>query len=90
MDLGMQVSFSETFNIVAADLVTQGVPVIGSKELPWINKLFSANATESEKICNKLLLTYKFPLFNNITNQYLLHRYTNKTKKIWVEYFKNN
>lgn len=89
MDIGMQVSFSETFNIVAADLVTQGVPVVGSNELPWINKLFSANATETDQIVKKLLLTYKYPLFNNISNQYLLHRYTNKTKKIWVNYFKN-
>lgn len=89
MDIGMQVSFSETFNIVAADLVTQGVPVVGSNELPWINKLFSTDATSTNKIYKKLLLTYKFPLFNNVTNQYLLHRYTNKTKKIWVNYFKN-
>jgi hypothetical protein len=88
MDIGMQVSFSETFNIVAADIVTQGVPIVGSSELPWISKMFSTDATETEKIYKKLLLTYRFPLFNNTINQYLLHRYCNKTKKIWTNYFK--
>ena len=28
MDIGLQVSYSETFNIVAADLITRGVPVV--------------------------------------------------------------
>jgi hypothetical protein len=37
MDIGMQVSFSETFNIVSADLLSQGVPVVGSEEIPWLS-----------------------------------------------------
>jgi hypothetical protein len=89
MDIGMQVSFSETFNIVAADTVTQGVPIVASNELPWISKLFVSKPTETESMYKKLLLTYKFPMLNNVINQYLLFRYTNKTKKIWSNYFKN-
>jgi len=33
MDICMQVSFSETFNIVAADCIASGVPVIVSSEI---------------------------------------------------------
>jgi hypothetical protein len=88
MDIGMQVSFSETFNIVAADLVSQGVPVISSDELPWINRIFTAKPTETRDIYLKLLLTHLLPKVNLITNQYLLRGYTNKTRKIWVNYFK--
>jgi hypothetical protein len=87
MDIGMQVSFSETFNIVGADLVSQGVPIVGSPEIPWLNDIFGAKPTEGDKICKKLLITYKFPLFNLLTNQFLLYRYTNKTKRIWINYF---
>lgn len=87
MDIGMQVSFSETFNIVSADLLSQGVPVVGSKEIPWINPLTIAEPTETEEIYRLLLNTHRFPQFNVKTNQYLLNRYTNKTKKIWVKYF---
>lgn len=89
MDIGMQVSFSETFNIVAADLVSMGIPVVGSNEIPWINPLFSAETTDSNDIAKKLLRTYNYPWINNKSNQYLLNRYTNKTKKIWTKFIKN-
>ena len=39
MDIGMQVSFSETFNIVGADIISQGVPLVGSAEIPVCERL---------------------------------------------------
>lgn len=90
MDIGMQVSFSETFNIVAADLISQGVPVVSSNEIPWINSLFTAKPTETNNMYIKLLLTYFLPKFNFKSNQYLLKKYTNKTRKIWIKYFTKN
>jgi hypothetical protein len=89
MDIGMQVSFSETFNIVAADLVTQGVPIVGSHEIPWINPMFACNVTDSDEIAKKLLLSYNMPWVNYKSNQYLLKRYTNKTKNIWLKFLNN-
>jgi len=88
MDIGLQVSFSETFNIVLADLVSQGVPVVGSTEIPWLGWFYKANPTNSNDIYRKLLLTYYFPKINNFFNQKLLHIYTQKTEKIWLHYFK--
>ena len=87
MDIGMQVSFSETFNIVGADLISQGVPLVGSEEIPWFNPWFSAEATETEEIYNALLWTYRFPQINVWTNKKLLTIYTNNTRKIWLNYF---
>lgn len=88
MDIGLQVSFSETFNIVGADLVSQGVPLVGSSEIPWSSSLFNARATESEEIYNSLINTYKYPQVNVFFNQWNLTTYTSKTEKIWVNYFK--
>lgn len=36
IDICSQVSFTETFNIVAADAMSRAVPIIASPELPWI------------------------------------------------------
>ncbi len=47
MDLGLQVSFSETFNIVAADLVNEGVPVVGSSQIPWLPEAYVARTTSA-------------------------------------------
>jgi hypothetical protein len=35
-DIAMQVSFSETFNIVSADSAAVGLPVVGSAAIPWL------------------------------------------------------
>jgi hypothetical protein len=45
MDLGLQVSFSETFNIVAADFVTMGVPIVVSPEVHWVDARLHASPT---------------------------------------------
>ena len=90
MDIGMQASITETFNIVGADLISQGVPLVGSSEIPWAANFFCANPVESDDICSALMRTYRSPQTNVWINQYLLKRYTNKTKKIWVEYFTNH
>ena len=88
MDIGMQCSFSETFNIVGAVLISQGVPLVGSTEIPWISSHFCADPVDSEDMCKILLRTYNIYKVNVFLNQRLLTSYTNKTKKIWTKYFK--
>jgi hypothetical protein len=87
MDIGMQVSFSETFNIVAADLISQGVPVVGSSEIPWMIERACANPVNSSDIVSKLNIVWNDPVSNVIGNQTALTSYTNHTIKVWLEYF---
>ena len=87
MDIAMQVSLSETFNIVGADSISQGVPLVGSLEIPWLSRIFSANPTHSKNIYRSLLLTHFVPDLNVKWNQSKLTKYTNKTEKIWLKYF---
>lgn len=87
VDIGLQVSFSETFNIVGADVISQGVPLVGSVEIPWAIPFTGANPTESSEICDKLMLAYRLPQTNVRLNQWALTRYTNKTAKVWDKYF---
>ena len=54
MDMGLQVSFSETFNIVAADFVASGIPVVTSDEISWVHYLFRANPTNLPDIIKKM------------------------------------
>jgi hypothetical protein len=50
MDMGMQVSYTETFNIVAADMISQGVPVVTSKEIDWVDSKFYADPNSCDDI----------------------------------------
>ena len=88
MDIGLQVSFSETFNIVSADMVSQGVPFVGTaEEIPWAIDMFCANPVNSEDIVKKLKFAYTWPRLNVWANQLSLKQYTNSTSKIWAKYF---
>jgi hypothetical protein len=88
MDIGLQSSFSETFNIVGADLISQGVPLVSSREIPWAVPVYEAEPTESTDIVDKLMLAYRSTWLNVKTHQWNLTNYTTKTEKIWAKYFK--
>jgi hypothetical protein len=50
----MQVSLSESFNIVTADLVTVGVPTVVSPAIYWMPKSFMADPTNLASIVDRL------------------------------------
>jgi len=87
MDIGLQISFSETFNIVGCDLLSQNVPVIFSNDIPWSKTKYNADPTDSIDIVDKLLLTYNNSRDNVETNIKLLKEFTNETINVWVAFF---
>lgn len=87
MDIGLQVSFSETFNIVGADIISQGVPLVGSIEIPWIDETYAARAQYCDEIYNVLLLTHEQPQHNVRSNQKKLTEYTDYSCDVWLEQF---
>lgn len=89
MDIGLQCSFSETFNIVGADMVSQGVPLVGSAEIVWLDVLSIANPTKSDDIAKKLYEAYRMPEIIVKRSQYSLNKYIHKSKQIWLDHFKN-
>ena len=88
MDIGLQVSFSETFNIVGADIISQGVPLVGSTEIPWCEETYTARATHCQEIYEALIKTHYNSQDNVTMNQKKLKEYTSKTDQIWTSYFK--
>jgi hypothetical protein len=60
MDLGTQVSFSESFNIVTADFVNAGVPIVASKDIEWMPWLLKADPADPDDILRKMWMAYRF------------------------------
>lgn len=86
MDLGLQVSFSETFNIVTADFVYVNVPIIGSSEIEWLDKNYIANCTNMNNIVEKLEDAWKGKKHNHQkANQKGLERWNCKARKVWED-----
>lgn len=86
MDLGMQLSYSETFNIIAADFVANDVPLIVSDEIDFVSKIFRTNSNDGSRIIKTIRRIFSIkkhiPFFNR--NQILLKSKVRKAKNQWL------
>jgi hypothetical protein len=92
MDCALQVSFTETFNIVAADCVSVGLPIVGSDQIPWLSSLSWAQPTDSNDIVNKLT-TVNRPILCSLINSANLRglkQYCANSRTAWLDYFAVN
>jgi hypothetical protein len=89
MDIGLQVSYTETFNIVAADFVSNNIPLVGSKEIEWLSAFFQADPNNVEDIKNKLDFAFKSrSLHLHRLNETKLNSYNEKAIDAWLELLK--
>jgi hypothetical protein len=86
MDCSMQVSHSETFNIISADAATVGVPIVTSSEVLWSPRFCQANPTSSKSIMNKLDLALDCisPLVSGWLVQNSLNHYSKESLEQWL------
>lgn len=54
IDIALQVSLSETFNIVTADAVACGVPVVTSDEISWVGRRCQARTDDVTDIADRM------------------------------------
>jgi hypothetical protein len=83
MDICLQVSLSESFNIVSADAVSMGVPLIGSPSVSWLPARSQANPESAEAIAAAMESADRTTV---IMNNDHLQRYLKKTVEIWNEW----
>ena len=87
MDLCMQVSFSETFNIIAADAVFENVPLLVSSEVPFIYK-YVASPVSTNDMANKMEFVIKNSRSLCIENRKSLIKYSEHSKNMWINWLK--
>lgn len=83
IDIGMQVSFTETFNIVSADMVACGVPMVVSSEVHWALPVF-ADPNDTTDIVSKLMFAWRFRVINVKLNRWRLKAYSKAAIKAWM------
>lgn len=90
MDLGLNVSFSETFSIGAADLTTHGVPVVTSSEIPWVNPSYYADPNNSHDIACKMRIALHNAGHAVRRNLRGLRRFSDKSQERWSDFIGNS
>jgi len=93
MDINLQVSFTETFNIVSADSVAEGVPVV-SFNVPWLKddglEVTDVNAsTIKDKLIKVIEMSprLRIEVIRNQKNK--LMKFSDASLKIWSKFFRD-
>lgn len=89
MDICMQVSLSETYNIVTADSVYVGVPTVVSDEIQWMPNFTKTSIDDINKIVSTLAWNLKYSKLISWTNKKYLNCDNKTAGKIWLKYLKN-
>lgn len=85
MDVAMQVSFSETFNIVSADCAARWIPLVVSPEISWVIPEYQAAPTSLESIKRTLEVAYDSRHEALPTdNFWSLERVSREARGIWL------
>jgi hypothetical protein len=94
MDLGLQVSYTETFNIVAADFVSNHIPIVGSKEIDWLFPWYQAEPNSVKDIVDKIDFAYHTKQFHlHRLNEFYLNKHNAEAIEAWLNllgYYKRN
>jgi hypothetical protein len=91
IDISMQVSFSETFNIVVADSVNCGIPVVVSPEIYWIDRKFKADPNSGADIVKKLYNAYDAVKDkSHEINTELLHKDNEDAIDVWEQFLRKD
>lgn len=85
MDIGLQVSFSETFNIVTGDFVAQGIPIVTSSEMTWLNSCSYASTTSVDDIVCLMKNILRKKKIITFINKLSLRKFNKKSQKVWLD-----
>jgi glycosyltransferase involved in cell wall biosynthesis len=83
MGINMQVSLNESFNIVTADSLQGGVPVVVSDTIGWLPYVVKADTEDTETIVNKLEQAIVFKRYFLNLSRYYLQNYNEEALRIW-------
>jgi len=79
----------KSFNIVTADFVYNGKPIVVSPDISWLSMFSKANPNSSKSIIrglNRVAWLDKFGF--KCINIFLLERYNRKSLRKWLRFFK--
>jgi hypothetical protein len=89
IDIGMQVSLTETYNVVTADLVNCCIPIVVSPEVYWVARKFQADPNLGSDIIEKLNSAYRAVHDgSHKMNNSLLEEDSSISAGIWKDFLK--
>lgn len=92
MDIGLQLSFSESFNIVAADFVSEDKLIIVSDSIKWMPKELKTSTTDYKEVIDKIWDIYNSYYLTKVNllikQKKRLRIYSEQAEHIWSKFLK--
>ncbi len=89
MDVGMQVSMNESFNIVSADFVSQKVPIVVSEAVKWCPDFSQVSTIRGKEIEEKIGQALRYNRMFVRGQAFHLEVYNKVSLKHWKDLFGN-
>jgi hypothetical protein len=86
MHLGMQVSYTESFNIVTADFIRCNIPIVTSKEISINTSLLHADPNSVKSIVKSLEFANNFGAITNRLSNFKLNRHNLIARTTWSNF----
>jgi hypothetical protein len=85
MDLGMQLSYTESFNIVSSDFINYGIPIIISNAIKWMPDNLKTSTTNFDVATQKIVDIYKKRNSRSLLREMrrALEKYDRGSQEIW-------
>lgn len=83
MDICLQVSLSESFNLVSSDAVSMGVPLIGSSAVRWLPKVSQAEVGSVKSIADAI---HRASVTTVHMNHAALEQYLHNARIVWEKW----
>jgi len=90
MDIGLQISFTESFNIVSADFINNNRVLVVSDAIDWLSPIMRTSTTDYETAVNKIVYMYRHrnsEWLKNIARHDLME-YNHRSKHEWLHFLK--
>ncbi len=85
MDLGLQASYTETFDLCGANLVVNNIPLVGSPAIEWLSAWYQADPNSVDDIVDKLDFAWQMKKFNlQRLNEIRLNVHNKKAIIAWI------
>ena len=88
MDIGIQLSFTESFNIVSADFINNNRLVAVSDAIDWLPAIVRASTTDYDDAIRKIIYAYRHRNSEIIKEKEKdsLNKYNEDSKKHWADF----
>jgi hypothetical protein len=86
IEIGLQISFTETYNIVACDHINCNVPIITSPEIVFVPAFYHADPHDVDDIAKKIQRVYIFNWAGQLLNKSSLEKSNKESSKQWKQF----